>query len=74
MQSTALFSSIVLHGLRFGIENSAHRDLHAAQLDGFLSDGDDALVAGRIRADLARAGTPIGADDMLIAAQALRRG
>lgn len=33
----------------------------------------DAVAAGRIRAELARAGTPIGPYDALIAAQALTR-
>jgi tRNA(fMet)-specific endonuclease VapC len=35
---------------------------------------DDAVVAGDIRAELERAGTPIGPYDILIAAQARRRG
>ncbi len=36
-------------------------------------DGDDAEAAGRIRADLARRGEMIGAYDLLIAGQGLRR-
>lgn len=35
---------------------------------------EDARQAGRVRAALQTAGTPIGADDLLIAGQALRRG
>jgi len=37
-------------------------------------DADDAREAGEIRAHLKRAGTPVGAYDVLIAAQARRRG
>ena len=35
-------------------------------------DGTDAKVAGEIRAELERAGRPIGAYDVLLAAQAMR--
>jgi tRNA(fMet)-specific endonuclease VapC len=37
-------------------------------------DSDDAAEAGQVRAELARAGTPIGPYDVLIAAQARRLG
>jgi tRNA(fMet)-specific endonuclease VapC len=37
-------------------------------------DAEDARESGDIRAALARAGTPIGPYDVLIAAQARRRG
>ena len=37
-------------------------------------DPEDARVAGEIRAELARAGTPIGPYDILIAGQAKARG
>lgn len=37
-------------------------------------DPDDAIEAGSVRATLEAAGTPIGPYDVLIAAQALRRG
>lgn len=37
-------------------------------------DSEDAGVAGEIRAELARAGTPIGPYDVLIAGQAKARG
>ena len=36
-------------------------------------DSEDARVAGEIRAELQAIGTPIGAYDLLIASQALRR-
>ena len=37
-------------------------------------DDQDARAAGRVRAALEKTGTPIGAYDLLIAGQALRRG
>jgi tRNA(fMet)-specific endonuclease VapC len=37
-------------------------------------DDEDARTAGQLRATLEKAGTPIGAYDLLIAGQALRRG
>jgi tRNA(fMet)-specific endonuclease VapC len=74
-------SSIVLFELWFGIANSRRRDQNTEALNRFLSgpvsilnfDADDAQDAGDIRAALARAGTPIGPYDILIAAQARRR-
>jgi tRNA(fMet)-specific endonuclease VapC len=36
-------------------------------------DDEDARAAGQVRATLEKAGTPIGAYDLLIAGQALRR-
>ncbi|MGE5441948.1 MAG: PIN domain-containing protein [Bacteroidota bacterium] len=37
-------------------------------------DEEDARAAGRVRAELVAAGTPIGAYDILIAGQAVRSG
>jgi len=75
-------SSIVLFELWFGIAKSRQRQYNADTLASFLAgpiavmnfDADDAREAGEIRAALARAGTPIGPYDVLIAAQARRRG
>ena len=75
-------SSIVLFELWFGIVKSRHRQYNIDTLAGFLAgpitvmnfDADDAREAGDIRAALHRAGTPIGPYDVLIAAQARRRG
>ena len=75
-------SSLTVHELWFGVAHSARREQNAATLEDFLAgpvsvlefDGADARVAGDIRADLARAGTPSGPYDLLIAAQAKRRG
>jgi tRNA(fMet)-specific endonuclease VapC len=75
-------SSIVLFELRYGIAISARRERNAARLTEFTTglvqtlpfNSEDAEEAGELRAQLERAGTPIGFYDLLIAAQALRRG
>ena len=75
-------SSIVLFELWFGIAKSRRRQYNIDTIETFLAgpiqvlnfDADDAREAGDIRASLQRAGTPIGAYDILIAAQARRRG
>ena len=74
--------AIVLFELQFGIANSARPDANRAILDTFLHapietpsfDNEDAIEAADIRAHLRRQGTPIGPYDVLIAAQARRRG
>jgi tRNA(fMet)-specific endonuclease VapC len=74
-------SSVVLFELWYGVAKSGHiqenterlRILLSADLDVLDFDDEDAQTAGRIRADLEKDGTPIGAYDLLIAAQALRR-
>lgn len=73
---------IALFELRYGAAKSARPERNARRLDDFLAgvidvlpfEPDDAREAGEIRAALARAGTPIGPYDILIAAQARRRG
>ena len=75
-------SSVVLFEMCFGIAKSARSQDNRARLALFLRspiaildfDADDAGEAGQIRAALERAGTPIGPYDLLIAAQARRRG
>lgn len=77
-----LLPSIVLFELRYGIARSDRREASTRLLDAFLTAGfeiapfedEDATEAGDIRASLANAGTPIGPYDVLIAAQARRRG
>lgn len=71
-------SSITLSELRYGVAKSKHREKNAKALDEFIipldivSFGEDAALAyGDIRTTLEKAGTPIGAMDMLIAAHAL---
>ena len=75
-------SSIVLFELWYGAAKSERRQYNLATISDFLAgpvqvwnfDADDAREAGDVRATLERAGTPIGAYDVLIAAQARRRG
>jgi tRNA(fMet)-specific endonuclease VapC len=74
--------TIVLFELRYGIARSARPQENAAILAAFLTldvspwpfELEDAEEAGDIRAELERAGTPIGPYDVLIAAKARRRG
>ena len=68
--------------LHYGVMKSARVQQNRAALAAFLAldvtvwpfDIDDAEEAGDIRVTLERAGTPIGPFDILIAAQARRRG
>ncbi len=70
-------SSITLSELRYGVAKSAHQEKNSRALDEFIIPleivpfGDEAAHAyGNIRAALEKAGTPVGAMDMLIAAHA----
>ena len=73
---------IALFELRYGHARSNRRDESDRLLTEFLAPGiavlpfeaEDAEHAGDIRAHLESKGTPIGAYDCLIAAQARRRG
>ncbi len=74
-------SSISLFELWFGIAKSAYKASNEQQLADFCRDleilsfnDDDARSAAFIRADRLKIGRPIGAYDLLIASQALRRG
>lgn len=74
-------SSITVAELQYGVEKSAAREKNFLALEAFLLpleiasfDADSALAYGKIRAMLARQGTPIGGMDMLIAAQAIAQG
>jgi tRNA(fMet)-specific endonuclease VapC len=75
-------STIVLFELRYGIIKSARPQENSAILAAFLAldltpwlfEPEDAEEAGEIRAELERLGKPIGPYDVLIAAQARRRG
>jgi tRNA(fMet)-specific endonuclease VapC len=74
--------AIVLYELWYGINKSARPKENAAALAAFLAlnmsiwpfESEDAEEAGDIRASLERAGKSIGPYDVLIAAQARRRG
>lgn len=73
--------TVALYELRYGIAKSARREANAERLAVFLQapievlafDPEDVEEAGEIRAELERAGTPIGPYAVLIAAQARRR-
>lgn len=74
-------SSITLSELRFGVAKSRHREKNTKALDEFITpldiasfDENAALAYGDIRTNLEKAGTPIGAMDMLIAAHAMSLG
>ena len=74
-------SSITLAELEYGVEKSAFPEKNRIALTMFLSgitvlpfDDAAALEYGRIRADLEKQGTPIGPNDMLIAAHAKSLG
>jgi tRNA(fMet)-specific endonuclease VapC len=80
--SVVCVSTVVLHELWFGVDNSSRPAHDTERLRTFLAgvvevvpfDDADAQAAGLVRAELARAGTRIGAYDVLIAGQAIRRG
>jgi tRNA(fMet)-specific endonuclease VapC len=75
-------SSVVLFELWYGVAKSSQipenterlRILLSGDLDLLDFDDEDARTAGQVRADLEKIRTPIGAYDLLIAGQALRRG
>ena len=74
-----VLSSIVMSELMYGAFNSQRIDINLDRLSRLNFpvidfDETDAKIAGAIRASLKRAGTPIGAYDLLIAAQARARG
>ena len=72
----------VLFELRYGAEKSRHPARNHARIDDFLTavaeivdfDKDDAGEASEIRSSLEADGVSIGPYDVLIAAQARRRG
>lgn len=73
-------STITVFELWYGVSYSERREENTLRLAAFLAtiasipfDGEDAHVAGEIRADLRRRGAEIGPYDCLIAAQTLRR-
>jgi tRNA(fMet)-specific endonuclease VapC len=70
--------SVVKSELYYGAYKSTRRDRNLANLNRFFSqfislpfDDNAAAIAGQIRAQLDVAGTPIGSNDLLIAAIAL---
>jgi tRNA(fMet)-specific endonuclease VapC len=78
-RNTVVVSTVTLFELRYGIAKSQQAVRNTRTLDAFLVpmqimpfDRDEAQMAGTIRAELERLGTPIGPYDYLIAAQAIR--
>ncbi|WP_322769707.1 type II toxin-antitoxin system VapC family toxin [Frankia sp. Cr1] len=75
-------SSVVLFELWYGVAKSSQVQENSERLRVLLSgdfdlldfDDEDARTAGQVRAALEKDGQPIGAYDLLIAAQAVRRG
>jgi tRNA(fMet)-specific endonuclease VapC len=74
-----VISSVVSHELWYGVRNSGEKR-HQYALEAFLAGvqvldftDDDARMAGKVRAALARSGLSIGPFDTLIAGQALCR-
>lgn len=74
-------SSVVKAELRYGAERSANPSKNHAQLQAFFAslpslpfDDSASEVYGRIRAKLETQGTPIGPNDLMIAATALSNG
>lgn len=75
-------SSVVLFELWYGVAKSRDTRENTERLRVLLSgdlelldfDDEDARTAGQVRAALEKDRTPIGAYDVLIAGQALRRG
>ena len=77
LQDELCISAITMAELEYGVCNSSRPDQNRVALMLFLApievrpfDGLAAAEYGRIRADLKKRGEPIGANDMLIAAQA----
>ena len=74
-------SVVVVAELRYGADHSARRRTNHARIDALVEeiepldlDPRAAAAYGRVRAQLEAGGTPIGPNDMLIAAHALSRG
>jgi tRNA(fMet)-specific endonuclease VapC len=74
-------SSIVVAELRYGADHSARRKTNHARIDALVREIEcldfdlrAAEAYGRVRARLEASGTPIGPNDMLIAAHALSQG
>ena len=75
-----LVPTVVAFELWYGVAKSAHTDANARRVREFFAgpvrmlafEEEDARSAGRVRAQLEKAGKPIGAYDVLIAGQALR--
>lgn len=80
-KDTIYISTVVAFELWYGVAKSIQQAANEGRLQTFLTgpvellpfDADDARSAGEIRAQLESTGRPIGAYDLLIAGQAVRR-
>lgn len=73
-------SAVVVAELRYGADHSARRRTNHARIDVLVGEIETldfdlgaAAAYGRVRAHLEASGTPIGSNDMLIAAHGLSR-
>src|SRR5467141_3228507 len=79
--ATMLVSSVVAFELWYGVAKSERKEANTQRLEAFLAGPlewtpfgeEDAQEAGGVRAELEMPGKPIGAYDVLTAAQARRR-
>jgi tRNA(fMet)-specific endonuclease VapC len=79
--SQIFVSSVATFELWYGVRKSSREEFNTRRLQTFLVgpilllpfEDEDAAVAGSVRAPLEASGKPIGAYDLLIAAQALQR-
>jgi tRNA(fMet)-specific endonuclease VapC len=74
-------SVVVVAELRYGADHSARRRSNHSRIDALVEEIEPldfdlraAATYGRVREQLEAGGTPIGPNDMLIAAHALSRG
>jgi tRNA(fMet)-specific endonuclease VapC len=74
-------SVVVVAELRYGADHSARRRANHARIDALIEELEPldfdlraAAAYGKVRAQLEAGGTPIGPNDMLIAAHALSQG
>jgi tRNA(fMet)-specific endonuclease VapC len=74
-------SVVVVAELRYGADHSARRRANHSRIDVLIDEVEPldfdlraAATYGRVRSQLEAGGTPIGPNDMLIAAHALSRG
>ena len=80
-QGRMCISTVTLMELIYGAEKSARPDRNLQDIEGFASrltvlpyDREAAIHTGHMRAELARAGTPIGPHDQMIAGHARSQG
>ena len=74
-------STVTLMELIYGAEKSSQPERNLRDVEGFAArldvldyDGDAAIHSGQLRAEMARAGKPIGPYDQMIAGHARSRG